>query len=83
MKNYLPVLFIIIAIVVLILLSKRREGFIKKDDTMVRLDKLETADEQLERRLSIVEKELKTAKEEQAQGEAQVNAGIGNIQAIT
>lgn len=80
MKNYLPVLFVVLALVILVLLSKRREGI---DDTLVRLDRLETTDKQVEDRLSVVEKELKTAKEEQAKGEAQVNAGIGSIQAIT
>ena len=80
MKKYLPLVFVILTIAILILLSKRREVI---DDTLVRLDKLETTDKQVEDRLSLVEKELKTAKEEQAKGEAQVNAGIGNIQAIT
>lgn len=80
MKKYLPLVFVILTIAILILLSKRREAI---DDTLVRLDKLETTDKQVEDRLSLVEKELKTAKEEQAKGEAQVNAGIGNIQAIT
>lgn len=80
MKNYLLVLFIILAVVILILVSKRRERM--TDDTVVRIDKLETTDKNMEKRLSLVEKELKSAKEEQAKGEAQVNAGIGNIQAV-
>jgi hypothetical protein len=81
MKNYLLVLFVCLAIAILILISKRREYM--TDDTLVRLDKLETTDTQIEDRLSVVEKELNTAKEEQEKGEAQVNAGIGNIQAVT
>lgn len=79
MKKFIPVIFVIIAIIILVLMS-RREGI---DDTLVRLDKLETTDKKVESRLSLVEKELRTAKEEQAKGEAQVNAGIGSIQAIT
>lgn len=80
MKKYLPVIFVVVAIVIVILMSRRREGV---DDTLVRLDKLEKTDKNVENRLSLVEKELKTAKEEQQKGEAQVNAGIGSIQAIT
>lgn len=79
MKKYLPLMFVVLAIAILILLNKSREGV---DDTLVRLDKLETTDSEMKNRLSIVEKELKTAKEEQAKGEAQVNAGIGNIQSV-
>jgi chromosome segregation ATPase len=83
MKNYLPLLFVIIAIGILIFLSRQREAMTTNDDTLVRLNKLETTDKEVENRLSIVEKELRTAKEEQTKAEAQVNAGIGEIQAIT
>lgn len=79
MKKYLPLMFVVLAIAILILLNKSREGV---DDTLVRLDKLETTDSEIKNRLSLVETELKTAKEEQAKGEAQVNAGIGNIQSV-
>ncbi|NBR60734.1 MAG: hypothetical protein EBT86_03610 [Actinobacteria bacterium] len=81
MKSYLPVVFVIIAIGILIFLSRQRERM--TDDTLVRLNKLETTDKEVEDRLSIVEKELRTAKEEQTKAEAQVNAGIGEIQAVT
>lgn len=55
----------------------------ESSDTLVRISKLEESDKQVENRLALVEKELKTAKEEQSKGEAQINAGIGSIQAIT
>lgn len=84
MNKYLLVAFVLLGIFLVVLISRRgrREGM-ESSDTLVRISKLEESDKQVENRLALVEKELKTAKEEQSKGEAQVNAGIGSIQAIT
>ena len=82
MNKYLLVAFVVLAIVMLILVS-RRESFTTETDVAIRLNKLETSDKKVDERLALVEKQLKTAQEEQEKGEAQVNASIGNIQAVT
>ena len=82
MNKYLLVAFVMLAIVMLILVS-RRESFTTETDVAIRLNKLETSDKKVDERLALVEKQLKTAQEEQEKGEAQVNASIGNIQAVT
>jgi flagellar biosynthesis/type III secretory pathway M-ring protein FliF/YscJ len=78
MNKLILVVFVLLAMILVVLISrKQRQAFTMPIEQ--RLQKLEEDDKKTDERLSLVEKDLRSAKE----AEAQVNASIGDIQAIT
>lgn len=80
LKKYLAIGFLVLAGILLWLLSNppvQREGV---DDTLVRLDKLETHDGEQDKEIQDLKKKFKESKAKISEGEKQANAALGHIQ---
>ena len=80
LKKYLAIGFLVLAGILLWLLSNppvQREGV---DDTLVRLDKIETHDKEQDEEISDLKKKFDDSKARISEGEKQANASIGNMQ---
>ena len=79
----LAVGFVILSAVLLWLLTSPpqsvREGV---DDTLVRLDKIETRDKEQDDKIKKLEKDFDASKSRISDGEKQANAAIGNMQLV-
>jgi hypothetical protein len=80
LKKYLAISFFVLAGILLWLLSNppvQREGV---DDTLVRLDKIDTKTAQQDKDIKALEKKFEESKSRISEGEKQVNSQIGNMQ---
>lgn len=80
LKKYLALGFFVLAGILLWLLSNppvQREGV---DDTLVRLDKLETHDGEQDKEIQDLKKKFDQSKDRISEGEKQANAQIGRMQ---
>jgi hypothetical protein len=80
LKKYLALGFFVLAGILLWLLSNppvQREGI---DDTLVRLDKIETHDKEQDKEISDLRKKFDESTNRISEGEKQANSQLGKIQ---
>lgn len=73
----LLVLFVVLSLLILVLLSKRREHM---EDPVMRISKLEEGQGQITSRLDTLEKDFEETRNDLKKGEADANAALGNLQ---
>jgi len=80
LRKYLAIGFLVLAIILVWLLANPpKEGV---DDTLVRLDKLETQTKTQEEEIDGLKKQFDESKARISDGEKQANAAIGNMQMV-
>jgi len=80
LKKYLALGFFVLAGILLWLLSNppvQREGV---DDTLVRLDKIDTKNKEQDTEINALKKKFDESKSRISDGEKQANAALGNMQ---
>jgi hypothetical protein len=80
-RKYLAIGFVVLAMALICLLANppSKEGV---DDTLVRLDKIETHDKEQDEEIDELKKQFEESKARISSGEKQANSAIGNMQMV-